>query len=151
MRRLSSVTYHHKARPGTGNTNRNPEEGRHFYNDQAWVNPEIGYNIVFGDHDAHSWKFGLAMGWQETEKLELMGEVGAFVSDPPAAAFAAVTTARPSSSACSVSNSPGAQCPKEARKAAQKAMKAQLYKDACLTALFPADQQAFWQTADPRC
>ena len=53
--------------------------GKHFCNEKLYVNPEIGYNIVFEDDNRNSWKFGLAAEVKAGEKLELMGEVGAFV------------------------------------------------------------------------
>jgi hypothetical protein len=53
---------------------------KNFCDGKAWINPEIGYNIVLGDNGGpNSWKFGLAMGKEVTDKLELEGEVGAFV------------------------------------------------------------------------
>ncbi len=52
-----------------------------FCDDNAWINPEIGYNIVFGDNDSNFWKFGLATGYEYESGLELQGEVGAFVFD----------------------------------------------------------------------
>lgn len=53
---------------------------KNFEESKSWINPEIGYNIVFGHVGSqNSWKFGLAMGKDVTDKLELEGEVGAFV------------------------------------------------------------------------
>jgi hypothetical protein len=52
-----------------------------YCDDKLWVNPEIGYNVVLGDGDFNSWKFGLAMGYEYESGLELQGEVGAFVFD----------------------------------------------------------------------
>jgi hypothetical protein len=54
---------------------------KEYCDGKAWVNPEIGYNVVLGESESNFWKFGLATGWEETENLELMGEVGAFVFD----------------------------------------------------------------------
>ncbi len=53
--------------------------GKHFFNEQVFVYAEGGYNIVFENSDANSWRYGLAAQWQANEKLELMGEVGGFV------------------------------------------------------------------------
>jgi Putative MetA-pathway of phenol degradation len=50
-----------------------------FCDDKAWINPEIGYDVVLGDSDSNFWKFGLAMGYEYESGLELQGEVGAFV------------------------------------------------------------------------
>ena len=55
------------------------EFGKHFCDEKFYLNPEIGYNIVFDDDNQNSWKFGLAGEAKVTEKLELMAEVGAFV------------------------------------------------------------------------
>jgi hypothetical protein len=52
---------------------------KNFEKSKSWINPEIGYNIVLGDTGQNSWKFGLATGKEVTDKLELEGEVGAFV------------------------------------------------------------------------
>jgi len=53
---------------------------KNFEESKSWINPEIGYNIVLGDNGGpNSWKFGLAMGKEVTDKLELEGEVGAFI------------------------------------------------------------------------
>ncbi len=50
-----------------------------FLDHKMWVNPEIGYNIVFGDGRFDRWKIGLATGYEYESGLELEGEVGAFV------------------------------------------------------------------------
>jgi hypothetical protein len=55
------------------------EFGKHFCDEKYFLNPEIGYNVVFDDSRQNSWKFGLAGETKVTEKLELMAEVGAFV------------------------------------------------------------------------
>jgi hypothetical protein len=55
------------------------ELDKHFCDDKAWINPEIGYNIVFGKRPANSWDFGLAVGYEFPNSFELEGEVGAFV------------------------------------------------------------------------
>jgi hypothetical protein len=52
---------------------------KHFCGDKGWINPEIGYNIVFGDGGANSWKLSLAMGYEFSNSFELEGEIGAFV------------------------------------------------------------------------
>jgi hypothetical protein len=53
---------------------------KNFEESKSWINPEIGYNVVTGDNGGpNSWKFGLAMGKEVTDKLELEGEVGAFI------------------------------------------------------------------------
>jgi hypothetical protein len=50
-----------------------------FCDGKVWVNPEIGYNVVLGDSDFNSWKFGLAIGHEFDDRVELEAEVGAFV------------------------------------------------------------------------
>lgn len=55
---------------------------KHFCNEQrfcGWINPEVGYNIVFEDDTRNSWKFGLAAAWELPNKLELLGEVGTLI------------------------------------------------------------------------
>jgi len=53
---------------------------KNYEESKSWINPEIGYNIVFGDLGSqNSWKFGLAMGQEMTDKLEIEWEVGSFV------------------------------------------------------------------------
>jgi hypothetical protein len=53
---------------------------KNFEESKSWINPEVGYNIVFGDVGSqNSWKVGVATGKEVTEKLELEGEVGAFI------------------------------------------------------------------------
>jgi hypothetical protein len=54
---------------------------KNFEKTKSWINPEIGYNIVLDKDDQNSWKFGLAYGKEETDKLELEGEVGTFIFD----------------------------------------------------------------------
>lgn len=60
--------------------------GKHFLDDRFFVYAEVGYNVVFDDPHAGSWKYGIAGEWKATEKLEIVGEVGSFVfpngSDP---------------------------------------------------------------------
>lgn len=53
--------------------------GKHFFDGRLYVNPEVGYNVVFDGSDQNSWKYGLAASWAFTKRLEVMGEVGAFV------------------------------------------------------------------------
>ena len=64
---------------------------KHFCNDKLWVNPEVGYNIVFDNDDANSWKVGCAFGWLPTEKLQLEAEFVDFIfpqhSDPETPLF----------------------------------------------------------------
>jgi hypothetical protein len=51
-----------------------------FCDDKVWLNPEIGYNVVFGHLGSqNSWKFGLAAGREYENGWELEAEVGAFV------------------------------------------------------------------------
>lgn len=45
------------------------------FGESGWINPQIGYNVVFGDNSSNSFRYGLAAGWEASEKLELMGEV----------------------------------------------------------------------------
>jgi hypothetical protein len=53
---------------------------KNFEESKSWINPEIGYNIVFGHAGAqNSWKMGIATGKEVTEKLELEGEIGTFI------------------------------------------------------------------------
>src|SRR5262249_27292273 len=52
---------------------------KNFEKSKSWINPEIGYNIVFDEQQQNFWKFGLAYGKEVTKKLELEGEVGAFI------------------------------------------------------------------------
>lgn len=52
--------------------------GKHFLEEKLFVYGELGYNVVFGEPEANSWKYGVAAQWQATEKLALMGEVGGF-------------------------------------------------------------------------
>jgi Putative MetA-pathway of phenol degradation len=58
--------------------------GKNFCNDKLYVNPEVGYNVVFEDDDLNNWKYGLAAEWSVNERLEVMGEVGGFVFPQPA-------------------------------------------------------------------
>ena len=53
--------------------------GKTFIDDRLYVNPEVGYNVVFDDATLNSWKYGLAAEWKVSEKLEVMGEVGGLV------------------------------------------------------------------------
>ncbi len=48
-----------------------------FCDHKVSVNPEIGYDVVFGTTGQNSWKFDLAMGKALNDKLEHEGEVGA--------------------------------------------------------------------------
>ncbi len=50
-----------------------------FCDHKVWLNPEIGYDIVFGNSDANNWKFGLAMGREFEDGWEIEGEVGTFI------------------------------------------------------------------------
>jgi Putative MetA-pathway of phenol degradation len=52
---------------------------KHFCHDKYWVNPEVGYNIVFDDDNSNWWKAGCAFGWLATENLELQAEVVDFI------------------------------------------------------------------------
>ena len=60
--------------------------GKHFFDERFFAYAEAGYNVVFDDPDAGSWKYGIAGEWKTTEKLQIVGEVGGFVfpndSDP---------------------------------------------------------------------
>jgi hypothetical protein len=50
-----------------------------FFDDKVWVNPEIGYNVVFNNAGQNGWKIGLAAGREYENGWELEGEVGTFV------------------------------------------------------------------------
>jgi hypothetical protein len=52
---------------------------KNFEESKSWINPEIGYTVVLGDTDFNNWKMGVAVGKEFTEKLELEGEIGAFI------------------------------------------------------------------------
>ena len=52
---------------------------KNFEESKSWINPEIGYTVVLSDSEFNNWKMGVAMGKEVTEKLELEGEVGAFI------------------------------------------------------------------------
>ena len=47
---------------GSGNTELQIpfQFGKHFDDDLIYVNPEVGYNVVFDDPTLNSWKYGLA-------------------------------------------------------------------------------------------
>ncbi len=52
------------------------EIGKHFCDERIFVYAELGYNVVFDGSGENNWIYGLAAGWQQSEKLELMFEVG---------------------------------------------------------------------------
>jgi hypothetical protein len=52
---------------------------KNFEKSKSWINPEIGYTVVLSDSAFNNWKMGVAVGKEVTEKLELEGEVGAFI------------------------------------------------------------------------
>ncbi len=52
------------------------EVGRHFFDERLLVYGEIGYNVVFDGSDEHSWIYGVAAEWQQSDRLKLLFEVG---------------------------------------------------------------------------
>lgn len=55
------------------------QAGKHFAQDRLFVYGELGYDIVFENASANSWKYGVAAEWKATDKWELMAEVAGFV------------------------------------------------------------------------
>ena len=50
-----------------------------YFDDKVWVNPEIGYNVVFNNAGQNGWKIGLAVGREYENGWELEGEIGTLV------------------------------------------------------------------------
>jgi hypothetical protein len=86
-----AVSFYPQVTSPTGDENRGLGSGqtelffpfefqKSFCDDKVWVNPEIGYNVVFGHLGSqNNWKFGLATGREYENGWELEAEVGAFV------------------------------------------------------------------------
>ena len=55
------------------------QAGKHYFEEQLYINPEVGYNVVVDHSEQNSWKFGLAGSWAFNKRFEVMGEVGGFV------------------------------------------------------------------------